>query len=322
MTDGQSSATGGGLAPEAAAAIDDYFARFQVEALAAGPDEWENAVADLKEHVRDRLAETAGTSEDAERVLSELGPPEALAAAYAEGLRSQEGPPGVSGRCLGVPYDMRTPSSERFASRWWNPLDRRILVPKALGVGWTVNLGALAVLTHLVHPDDEDVPFGAVPPRIVAATLVFPLVAFVAFTALAAESWSHLPAQVPTHWGISGEADGRGSRLSTLLFLSVMTAVPVALPAWVHLRRRPSLNRTGVSAMSLSLTTLALAVLVQTLFTLGGGVGLWPMWLGVVCSVGSSFVLLVCVSRIGRAAEQHRDLSGASTKGCARCMRT
>src|SRR5664280_2645390 len=39
------------------------------------------------------------------------------------------------------------------------------------------------------------------------------------------------PAQVPTHWGISGEADGRGSRLSTLLFLSVMTAVPVALPA-------------------------------------------------------------------------------------------
>ena len=215
-----------------------------------------------------------------------------------------------------------TPSSERFASRWWNPLDRRILVPKALGVGWTVNLGALAVLTHLVHPDDEDVPFGAVPPRIVAATLVFPLVAFVAFTALAAESWPHLPARVPTHWGISGEADGRGSRLSTLLFPSVMTAVPVALPAWVHLRRRPPLNRIGVSAMSLSLTTLALAVLVQTLFTLGGGVGLWPMWLGVVCSVGSSFVLLVCVSRIGRAAEQHRDLSGASTKGCARCMRT
>jgi hypothetical protein len=96
-------------------------------------------------------------------------------------------------------------------------------------VGWTVNLGALAVLTHLVHTDDEDVPFGAAPPRIVAATLVFPLVAFVAFTALAAESWSHLPARVPTHWGISGEADGYGSRVSTLLFLSVMTAVPVAL---------------------------------------------------------------------------------------------
>ena len=94
MTDGQSSATGGGLTPEAAAAIDDYFARFQVEALAAGADEWENAVADLKDHVRDRLAETAGTSEDAERVLSELGPPKALAAAYAERLRSQEGPPG------------------------------------------------------------------------------------------------------------------------------------------------------------------------------------------------------------------------------------
>jgi hypothetical protein len=36
MIDGQSSATGGGLAPDAAASIDDYFARFQVEALTAG----------------------------------------------------------------------------------------------------------------------------------------------------------------------------------------------------------------------------------------------------------------------------------------------
>src|ERR1019366_3006775 len=94
MTDGQSSATGGGLTPEAAAAIDDHFARFQVEALAAGADEWENAVADLKDHVRDRLAETAGTSGDAERVLSELGPPEGLAAAHGEGLRSREKPSG------------------------------------------------------------------------------------------------------------------------------------------------------------------------------------------------------------------------------------
>src|SRR5664280_264474 len=235
MSDGQGSETGGALTPDAAAVIDGYFARFQVEALAAGTHGWDDAVADLKDHVRDRLDESAAPPEDAIRVLSELGAPEALAAAYAQGLLAEEGSPGLTGRFLGVPYDMRTPSSERFASRWWNPLDRRILVPKALGVGWTVNLGALAVLTHLVHPDDEDVPFGAVPPRIVAATLVFPLVAFVAFTALAAESWSHLPAQVPTHWGISGEADGRGSRLSTLLFLSVMTAVPVALPAWVHL---------------------------------------------------------------------------------------
>jgi len=317
MIDGQSSETGGGLAPDAAASIADYLARFQVEALAAGANGRENAVADLKEHVRDRLAKTAGTSEDAVRVLSEIGPPEDVAAAYAEGIHTEEGPPGLSGRFLAVPYDMRTPSSQRFASRRWDPVDRRILVPKALGVGWTVNLGALAVLTHLVHPDDEDVPFGAVPPRIVAATLVFPLVASVAFAALAAENWSHLPARVPTHWSLSGKADDYGSRVSTLLLLSVMTAVPVALAVGVHLRRRPPLNRVGASALSLALTTLALAVLVQTLFTLGGGVGLWPMWLGVVCSLGLSFVLLVCVSRIGRAAEQRRDLFGASPKGCA-----
>jgi len=212
---------------------------------------------------------------------------------------------------------MRTPGSQRFSSRCWDPVDRRSLVPKALGVGRTVNLGALAVLTHLVDPDDEDVAFGAVPPRIVAATLVFPLVASVAFAALAAEIWVHLPARVRTHWSLSGESDGYGSRVSTLLFLSVVIAVPVALAVGVHLRRRPPLNPAGASALSLALTTLALAVLVQTLFTLGGGVGLWPIRPGVVCSLGLSFVLLVGVSRIGRAAEQRRDLFGASTKGCA-----
>jgi hypothetical protein len=316
MTDGQSCETGGGLAPTSAASIDDYFARFRVEALTAGAKGWEDAVADLREYVRDGLAETAGTSQDAARVLSEIGPPKDLAAAYAEGPHTEEGPPRLSGRFPGVPYDMRTPGSQRFASRW-DPVDRRILVPKALGVGWTVNLGALAVLTDLVDTHDEDVPFGAVPPRIVAATLVFPLVASVAFAALAAEIWSHLPARVLTHWSLSGESDGYGSRVSTLLFLSVMTAVPVALAVGVHLRRRPPLNPAGASALSLALTTLALAVLVQTLFTLGGGVGLWPMWLGVVCSLGLSFVLLAGVSRIGRAAEQRRDLFGASTKGCA-----
>ena len=315
MSDGQSSATGGALTPDAAAVIDDYFARFQVEALAAGTHGWDDAVADLKDHVRDRLDETAGTPEDAMRVLTELGASEALAAAYAQGLRAEEGSPGLTGRFLGVPYDIRTPSSQRFASRWWNPLDRRILVPKALGVGWTVNFGALAVHTHVARPDDEDVPFAAVPPRIVTATLAFPLVALIAFAVLAATSWSRLPARVPTHWGISGEANGYGSRGSTLLFLSVMTAVPVALAVLVHLRRRPPFNRVGASALSLSLTTLALAVLVQTLFTLGGGAGLWPMWLGLVCSVVLPFVLLVGVSRIGRDAEQRRDLSGAPTKG-------
>jgi hypothetical protein len=42
-----------------------------------------------------------------------------------------------------VPYDLRFPSPRRLAATMWNPAQRRVLVPTAFGVGWTVNLAAL-----------------------------------------------------------------------------------------------------------------------------------------------------------------------------------
>jgi len=323
MSSGESRSTQAGLTPGAAELIDDYFARFRVEALAAGVHGWEDAVADLRAHVRDRLVGSAGTQEDVVRVLAELGATEVLAAAYADpspeedfqGLLPQDASPRRTGRVLGVPYDMRLPNSGRFASRLWNPLDRRVLVPKPLGMGWTVNFGALAVLTRIVRPDDEDVPFGAVPTWIVVGTLATPLAALVAFAVLTAVSWAHLPALVPVHWGVSGHADGYWSRGAAMVFLSAMAVVPAGLAVWVHLRRRPQFSRVAASALSLSLTTLALAVLVQTLFTLDGGTGLWPIWIGLACSLALPFLLLVGVSRIGRAAERRHDLLGPSAKG-------
>jgi hypothetical protein len=323
MTNHESESADGGLTPGAAALIDDYFDRFRVEALAAGATGWEEAVVELRTHVRDRLEASAGLPEDAVRVLAELGAAELLAVAYAhpspeedaEGLPSEDGSPTGRGRFLGVPYDLRvTKSSDRSARRLWNPLDRRVLVPKPLGIGWTVNFGALAVLTRLVRPDDEDTPFGAVPPRIVMATLAAPLLALAAFAALAAMRWTQLPALVPMHWGLSGDPDQYVSRGAALVFLSVVAVVPVAGAVWVHLRRRPPLSRVAASALSLSLTTLALAMLVQTLFTTNGGTGLWPLWISLVSLLALPFGLLVAVSRIGRAAERRRDLSDVSTK--------
>ena len=42
-----------------------------------------------------------------------------------------------------VPYDLRPPSFERLQGTLWNPQNPRVVVPTALGVGWTVNLAAL-----------------------------------------------------------------------------------------------------------------------------------------------------------------------------------
>jgi len=48
-----------------------------------------------------------------------------------------------------VPYDLRPPTIARLKGVVWNTQNQRLLVPTALGVGWTVNLAALR--TRLAH---------------------------------------------------------------------------------------------------------------------------------------------------------------------------
>ena len=45
-----------------------------------------------------------------------------------------------TGTFLGMPYDLRPPTVERFKSRWWNKEDRHIFTPKTFGWGYDVNL--------------------------------------------------------------------------------------------------------------------------------------------------------------------------------------
>ena len=330
MTDGEGQPDGGDLSRDASSMVDDYFERLRVARLAsfaAGArvegraDDADGVVAELRAHVRDRLYGTAGTPQDVECVLSELGSPQSLARELASAVSEDAdghlaaGSPWSAGSVLGMPYDLRAPTSARFASRWWDPLDRRVFVPRVWGVGWAVNLGALAVRTGVVRPDDEDAPFAAVPPKTVAATLAVPVVALVVFVVLAAVSWAYLPAIVPTHWGMSGQVDGYGSRGSMLLNASLLAAVPVALATWVHARRRPVSNRVVASALSLAMVVLAIAWLAQILFDVAGGTGEWPVWIGLAGGLVLPFLLLVRVSHVGRAQEQRRDLSGVSTKG-------
>ncbi|HEX5331764.1 MAG TPA: DUF5808 domain-containing protein [Cellulomonas sp.] len=303
---------------DVSAAIDQYFLRFRVAVLASGKRVDDDTVDDLRAHVVDRVGD-AGSLADVTHVLAELGTPQALAAEVTAASPQDDGPArrhiASHGRLLGVPYDVRPPSSAREASRWWNPLDRRVLVPKSWGVGWTVNVGALAVRTGVVRPDDEDVPFGAVPPRTVAATLAAPVAVLAAVGTLAAVSWRRLPATVPTRWSLSGDVTAEGARASTVLGLVGLAAVPTAMAAAVHARRSPALDRVAASAESLLLATTALSVLAQTVHTARGRSGVWPLWVGRAASAALPFALLVGVSRVGRTAEQRLDLSTHSMNG-------
>ena len=49
------------------------------------------------------------------------------------------------GRLLGfVPYDFRVPTPAKLIRSWWNPETDRLISDAPFGVGWSVNLAALA----------------------------------------------------------------------------------------------------------------------------------------------------------------------------------
>jgi hypothetical protein len=58
--------------------------------------------------------------------------------------------PEKTGKFLGIPYDWRRPTWERFKKRVWNPNDRRVITPRYFGWGWDINFHELAARLHLV----------------------------------------------------------------------------------------------------------------------------------------------------------------------------
>ena len=54
-------------------------------------------------------------------------------------------------RILGMPFDFRAPTWERVKARYWNARDPRVFTPKVFGLGWALNLHALARRLHLLR---------------------------------------------------------------------------------------------------------------------------------------------------------------------------
>ena len=58
-------------------------------------------------------------------------------------MYARKGKKTRTGTLLKVPYDWRRPTKRRVKSRFWNPKDRRLVVPKSFGWGWTINFARL-----------------------------------------------------------------------------------------------------------------------------------------------------------------------------------
>jgi len=307
------------LSPEALSLIDTYFARVHGAMLVSAAGDAAESVDELRSHVLEELAGSDGSAAAVSSVLAELGPPETLARSYSDEPPATEpvdveASSALSGRFLGMPYELRMPTTARVASRWWDPRNPHVFVPRVFGMGWDINFGALAVRTGLVRPDDEDEPFEAAPPRAVAATLAVPVALACAFVVLVAVRYASLPAQLPTNWDFAGNASGLAPKAVDVAGLALLCVLPVIAAASAHLRRRPALNRVAASAFATLLSAVSLAVMVQTVAAADGSRATWPLLVGLVLALVLPFAMLTALSRMGRSGEQRRDLPSDRSK--------
>ncbi len=175
------------LDAEARAVLDACFTRVGSD---IDPEFREEVLDDLRAYFADHL-EPGATAADVT----------ALAGTVGEAGEPDE---PERGRFGGVPIDLSPPTAERVAHTWWNPRDERIFVPRVFGLGWAVNVGAVAVKLGLIEPDAEDEPFESTPATAFRGALLVPV-------ALSAAVVAHyalrdLPARLPNQADIAGRA--------------------------------------------------------------------------------------------------------------------
>lgn len=239
--------------PAAPDPLSDYVAQVRAHLGAAAPALAED-LAELDASLRE-----AADSQGYQAALDAYGP----AADYAAALRGsgsaddQTDRPGerpLVRRVLGVPTALSPRGLVHRAARSFSPADP-LLVPRAYGIGWDVNLGALAVRAGLAHPDDLDDDLDLAPAQMTALSLVPALLALgVAATG--------------THWAPRGPRQGRAGRAPADGRGPAVALLPPALAAAVLgavdvLGGAPLPQRLGHAVTSVLLTGVGVAGALQ-----------------------------------------------------------
>ena len=236
---------------EAADPLTDYVARVRARLGQAAPaleEDLAELAASLREAAADRGQEAA---------LAAHGPADRYADALIGTAGDQADEP--SGRpcqpvrrVLGVPVALSPRGLSERAARSFSPADP-VLVPRAYGIGWDLNLGALAVRAGLAHPDDLDDDLSLGPAQTAALSLAPALLALGVAAAGPTRAWRRGgdPAVGPTN--------GRGRAAALLPPVLVATA----LGATDVLRGAPLPQRLGHAVTSVLLTGVGAAGALQ-----------------------------------------------------------
>lgn len=291
------------LTPEARRQVEAYLAAVRKVLGATDAAAADEVVAELEADFCDQLTEDASQT-DVERVVARLGEP----SSFGPGTPPSD-PTAPAGRLLGMPYDWRV-MGVRATSRMWNPGDPRIIMPRLFGLGWTINLGAVAVRLGLIEPDAENEPFGSVSERAFMLALLIP----VALTAGMLGSYlglrTVLPAMLPTHWNAAGVVDGYWPQRSAFLLPFSFAAISTAAAVWAVATHRSPLSKGGYIGMASGLSALGAGIWALTLAsTLRPPVNASLPALMILPAVLVPFAVLLGLARAGRNAEQRHDLA-------------
>jgi len=201
---------------------------------------------------------------------------------------------------------LNVPGTETVASRWWNPRDPRVFVPRVFGIGWDLNFGALAVLLHLIEPDAEDEPFELVPDRVFIALAAIPVAIALAFAVFAAATWATAPTRIAVHWSGPGVADNWWPRAAALAFSALWVFPPTAWAVVSQFTGRKALNRGVTVAFATLLGALGAGFYIGGVVEGLGGPGIRVVWVSIAAGLVVPFVELVVLARVGRAEEWRR----------------
>ncbi len=249
---------------------------------------------DLTVHLCERLDAGSGPS-DVERLVAELGalgtPGEDAGRRFVEQLAA-----GFRLRGLG----------QRVTASMWNPADDRLFLPRAVGAGWDLNFGAVAVRLGLIEPDAEAVPFAATPDRALAVAALVP-------AGLAAATVLHylvrgrsLPDRLPSHWDLAGRPDSWVSKRRAATTDMAVTTLAAAVAGWTAGAARPTPQRVGtIAAATLAATIGATVTVVRS-----DGDRLGPLATPAMLATSFAAVggVLLGLARAGRRAEIMSDL--------------
>lgn len=159
---------------------------------------------------------------------ADLGSPADYASHVLEAFARSADPLEGEGEVFGVPFETRGPTDPAVRSRIWAPDDPHIFVPRMFGLGWTVNLGAVAVRLGLIRPDDwDDESLDQVDPRLLTALRYAPL-AWAAACVVVSIRTARAGRPVPTHWDGHGRPDSWGGPSVALMH----AAVAIGFAAW------------------------------------------------------------------------------------------